>query len=126
MAITVTSPFWNNTYSILNNTNNARNRVTQAMRKPGMRVIKELIDELIGATTGGTAAITHKQVLATSQVGVAAGQGGVVSIETVTDINRATVTADVTDLELMINVATKPSSYPVDASGNNPGGRFVS
>lgn len=123
MAITVTSPFWNNTYSILNDKNNARLRVTQAMRKPGMRVIKELIDELIGATTGGTASATHKQV--TAKAGLTNDLGGVVAVESFTDINRVTVTADVTDLEAMINQTTAPTTYAVDASGNTTGGLFV-
>lgn len=106
-------------YSLLVNKSSIRNRIKRVINREQFRVITELFDTLIGATSGGTASATHKRVKGEVSVPTALGQmGGARTIETVTDINRASTAADVTALkEMTFNVKTRPT-YPRDLSGN--------
>lgn len=105
------------TYTPIQNRIPRRNGIKRLMNRSQWRAASELFDTLLGAAVGGTAAKSHTQVQAVTPVPGLIG-GGLRTIETVTDINRATTTADVTMLkEMTVNVKTRPS-YPKDLSGN--------
>jgi hypothetical protein len=111
------SGFWNESgqpYSLLVNKNPRRNAIRRTVNREGFRVVTELFDTLIGAGVGGTASASHARVKHTTD----ARSVNVGAVETVTDINRASTSADVTLLkEMTFGVVTAPS-YPADASGN--------
>lgn len=84
--------------------------LARIFKRNGYRGINALMVELIGASTGGTATATHKQVgspagpnNSTPTVTGITDLGGARNIETVTDVNRATTSADVTWLEKYFN-----------------------
>lgn len=94
-----------------------RNGIRRLMNRSQWRAASELFDSLIGAASGGTAAKTHTQIQAIVNAPGPIG-GGVRTIETVEDINRATTADDITMLkEMTVNVKSRPS-YPKDLSGN--------
>lgn len=104
-------------YALLVNKNPNRNRMKRLVNRDGFRVITELFDSLIGAASGGTASATHKRI-AEAPTGLGAS-GGLRTIETVTDINRATTAADITKLkEMTVGVKTAPTTYPTNLAGN--------
>lgn len=107
-------------HTLLVNKNPRRNGIRRTMNREGFRVVTELFDSLIGAASGGTAAATHKRVSGESVTPVQVGQmGGARTIETVTDINRATTAADITALkEMTFGVKARPATYARDLSGN--------
>jgi hypothetical protein len=104
-------------HSLLVNETNLKTKVTNAFRRLGLRKEKALLASLIGAAAGGTATLTRGRIEAiTSDEGL----GGVRTVETVTDINRATTAADVTALkEVLAGRSVQPDSYDVELSGNN-------
>lgn len=124
MAAVMYGEFWGglNAYSILVNKMPRLNSIRRVVNRQSFRVNKELLDTLIGAATGGTASASHKEV-SFNQFTAAGGidnQGAPV-INTVTDINRASTSDDVTALkEFLVNVNVRPS-YPRDLSGNGGG-----
>lgn len=128
MPATSWSGFWGDAtgsvgaYSLLNNKSPIRNRIKRTANRSSHRVITELFDTLIGAASGGAASATHKQVAAQdpSALGFSsANGGGARTIETITDINRASTAADITLLkEMVFGVTTRPATYPRDLSGN--------
>lgn len=94
--------------------NGARNPqdklLARIFKRNGYRNINGLMNGLIGAGTGSTVTVTHKQVGSPSgpsgTTPVVTGitdLGGSRTIETVTDMNRATVAADVTWLKKYFN-----------------------
>ena len=91
----------------------------------GMRAYKELMLTLNGAAVGQAALATHSQVLARENT---SGElGGLRTIETITDVNRVTVTADKTDIDnKILDYPDNPTfPYPVNGDGNPrsyPGG----
>ena len=97
-----------------------RNSIRRVVNREGFRKFTELFDTLIGAASGGAALATHKRREAQTSTPTSIGQiGGVVTIETVTDINRVSTAADITKLkEMVFNVKTRPTSYVRDLSGN--------
>jgi hypothetical protein len=110
----------NSSYSILVNKNPRRNGIRRTMNREGFRAITELFDTLLGAAAGDTAAATHSRVAAPADVSIGAA-GGTRTIDTITDINRASTAADITALkELTFGVTTRPT-YPRDLSGNGGG-----
>lgn len=83
---------------------------------------RELMDTLTGATAGATALLTHKRVAAVADP-TANVQGGARTIETFTEINRATTSADRADIRDALVLSSKPSAYAADKSGNGGGGK---
>lgn len=85
------------------------------------KVIRALWRALTGAAAGGTATA--------SQVRVQATQGGnttgLIPIETVSLVNRATTAADRTAFLALLDRVVYPSSYPADVSGNGGGGKVT-
>jgi hypothetical protein len=115
---------WNNegnTNHSLIGKNPVRNRIRRVMNRESMRAVTELFDSLIGAAAGGNAQATHKRV---GHFTPGAGsEGGVRTIETITDINRTTTATDVANLkEMTVGVKTAPTVYPVNKAnqGINP------
>jgi hypothetical protein len=109
-------------------------QVAQLFNKQQMREQKELMLTLLGATAGSTALATFARVqgasgpsATTPSVTGVGDLGGLVPIETVTVINRATVAGDVTYLTSMFdgNMVSGPSSLTLvaDAGGNGGGGK---
>ena len=122
MAAVTYSAFWGpavDAYSLLVNKQPRLNSMRRVVNRQGFRVNKELLDSLIGATSGGAALATHGEIgngTLTTNGGVAfPGRG---PVETVTDINRNTAAADITALkEFLFNVNVRPA-FPADLSGN--------
>lgn len=106
-------------YAILVNKMPRRYAIKRVVNRDGFRAITELFDTLIGAAAGGAALATHSRVKRPTDTGVG-GSGGLMAIETVTDINRVTVAADVTKLkEMVFGVKTAPT-YPSVNKAINP------
>lgn len=94
-------------------------RIAKMLRNGGMSlVLRRLLQTLTGVAPGATATQTKKQIQ--WQQG---SPGGVIPVETVTLINRATTAADVTALQALFVRSPTPASYPVDLSGNGGGGK---
>lgn len=105
-------------------------QIAKLADKQQFREINALFDALIGAAAGGTATKTYARVAPAvstsatvpSATGVA-DLGGLVPIETVTVINRATTAADVAYLKSMFNtdMLMRSLSLQSDLSGNGAG-----
>lgn len=106
-------------HSLLINKWPNRNRIKRVVNREGFRVLQALADALVGAAPGGAASATHKRVAAvTNSLGNGPSGGGARTVETVTDISRVTTSADVDALkEMLVNVKTAPTSYPVNKAG---------
>lgn len=87
------------------------------------RVFRGLMQGLIGATSGSNVTVTHSRETATQALSSITTYGGLLPIETVTDINRNTTATDVSNLKAAIDRQTKPASYIEDAGGNGGGGK---
>jgi hypothetical protein len=106
----------------LGNTERTLNRVFSGRNYDRLKV-KELLLTLIGAAPGDTASATFTRVAARRDLNSNI-QGGVVPMETVTVINRATTSADVTKLIGALNDTARPATYARDLSGNGGGGKL--
>lgn len=121
MAATQFSPLFGDTYASIDPRGPLPYNFRRFARRSGFRKNSGLFAALIGAVSGGTATKTHKQIAedARAAQGDAGPGGGQRTIETVTDISRATTASDVTNLKSMTsNVKNNPSPYVVDLSGN--------
>lgn len=106
-------------YSLQHNVTPLRGRLARLMRQRGMFVIRELIDELLGAAAGAnTALVQHTQK--TAEQGQ---QSAVPTIAAKTLINRSTAAGDITSIEAILNTSFAPTTYPTDLSGNGGGGK---
>lgn len=106
------------------------NRQLGRMLRKGNRSLtrlREVIDTVAASQSiNGAAAVTYKRVEATVDPGNPSAGGGVVGIETVTQIaaSQSTTAADVADVDALVNFDTQPT-YPEDASGNGGGGKLA-
>lgn len=92
------------------------------MFKRANGAFKRLLIALTGAASGGTATETYVRVQAVQALNSITTNGGVVPMETVTQINRATTAGDITNLKAMF--ARSPvATFPADVSGNSGGGK---
>ena len=113
MAIAFQSGLFGTNYVAASGLMPSRNRIRRVVLRPGFKVMRELLDTLIGATAGSAASHTYKRIAEDSGQG-----GGNRTIETVTSISRNSAAADVTALKLMlVNVTNRPT-YVADLSGN--------
>lgn len=87
------------------------------------RIVRRLLLTLVGAAAGGTATETRARVQAAQAAGSITTNGGLVPVETVNLINRATTSTDVTNLTALVSRSPVPS-YSADASGNGGGGKL--
>lgn len=110
-------------------------QIAQLIGKQQFREQKELLLTLLGVAPGQTALATYARVKApngpsgaTPAVTGIADLGGLVPIETVTVINRATTAGDVTYLRELFDgsMIPGPSSLTLvaDAGGNGGGGKL--
>lgn len=81
----------------------------------------ELLVTLIGAAAGSAASLTHKRVTARRNLSENV-QGGLVTIETFSDVARNTTAADEAALIAALQQKSSPT-YVVDASGNGSTGQ---
>lgn len=125
MAITSKAGFWADNYqTLIGSARNLRRNVARLFRGIGSQGQAELLETLIGAAAGSTAARTITQVQHNeSPGGVGSAQG---AVETRTLVNRATTSDDETNFEEMVTAGTKtrPASYAADLSGNGGGGKL--
>lgn len=104
-------------------------KIAVLMRKPQYRAQRALLRALDGVAPGGTAVANRGRVKAYSAIPDVGKLGGVVETENApflgaTVAGRATVTADVTRLNAMIDEVVYPVPYVNDASGNGGGGKL--
>lgn len=100
------------------------NRISQSLRRAPNRVFRRLILTLLGVVAGSTATETRTRVTAQVAYNDPSLMGGLVPIETVNLINRATTSTDTANITAMLNRVSAPASYAVDVSGNGGGGRL--
>jgi hypothetical protein len=123
----VFSGLWNNIWgadhSLTGSQQRQKRMISRIMEKPGNRKLRGLMLALNGAAAGGTATVTHKQIAGPASTPIAVGAyGGTRTVETVTDVNRATTAADETNIDQIINDKFAPASYPANRSGREYGG----
>ena len=127
--MTAFSGLWNNEFgedhSLL--TTRIGNSETQLAKLFSNRIygrakFRELMDTLTGATAGATASASHKRVAAVADV-TANVQGGARTIETFEEVNRASTSADRTDIRDALALKSQPATYVADKSGNGGGGK---
>ena len=97
--------------------------ISRLLRQNRQRVIRELLLTLIGAAAGDTALETRTQIKAKQAMNDPAMFGGIVELETVDLVNRATTAADITNLNAMISRTPVPT-YVADVSGVGGGGKL--
>jgi hypothetical protein len=97
-----------------------------ARRYRRLRALREIAETLNGVVAGSTALATHTRVKAVEAPNEEGQVGGVRTIETVTDVNRATTAADVAEiLADVLSYPLAPTTYPTNKDGNPrqyPGG----
>lgn len=96
-------------------------KIAKMLRNGGQSlVLRRVMTTLLGAVAGTTATQTKKQVQH-----VQGAPGGVVPVETVNLINRATTAADITAFNALLFRDVAPASYPADLSGNGGGNKLT-
>lgn len=110
MAINVKSDFWGNNYSMIQSQSNFRKIIARMFGLKQNRRDRALLNALVGAAAGATAAASMKKV-AHDRLEL----GGKRTIETETLVNRATTSGDVADIKAaLLTFRSQPTSYPVD------------
>lgn len=102
--------------------NNVRDRLGKLSRTRTGRVMAKLIAEVTGSAAGNTATVGNAKVPAPTPHTY--GNGGLVPITTVNDINRATTAADITAIDATLAKIFAPATYPVDLSRNGGGSKL--
>lgn len=98
-------------------------RLARNLHRRSASVVAAALDTVDTSTSLG--AITHTQVVGTAAPGTGPTQGGVVTVETVTDRGAGTLTAaEVAEIDDIANLDTSPT-YPTDAAGVGGGGKTV-
>lgn len=123
------SGLWNNvhgeSYSLQTNRSPQFRRVSQALRRRGLTVLREVLDVVAaGASINGAAAVTRRQIANNATPGSDPSNGGVRSIETVTVISAASTVsaAQATQVDKLVDYDTGLNAHPTDRSGNGGGG----
>ena len=94
------------------------NSIRRVVNREAFRPLTALLNDLIGATAGSTVTASHKRIEAIQNVSGPINYGGSRSIETKSDINRASAASDVTALKAFLyNIKTAPSTYPTNLNG---------
>lgn len=95
--------------------------VRQALGRRSMLALREIMETLNGAVAGSTALKTRARIEANSEL------GGARTIESVELVNRATVSADVTEINADILAYTTKTTFgaspPANLDGNPLGTR---
>lgn len=98
-------------------------RLRRALKGVTARKYKTILKVLVDGNVGDVATATHPRI----QAGVQFDNGtlgGKRVLETVTDVNRATVAADQTQIDSDILFAHTPNPFPTEKSGNSGGGKL--
>lgn len=96
------------------------NDLSSLLFKRANRVTRRLLQALIGAASGGTATETYTRVQAVQALNSITTQGGLIPMEVVTQINRATTATDITNVTDAIT-RSPITTFPADVSGNGSG-----
>lgn len=107
-------------YVMFNGVQQGDDRLAKMFRNGAMTsAVTQLMYTLLGAATGATATKTKTQVQ-----GQTGAPGGLVTIETITLVNRATTANDLAAFQALLRRLPAPASYPADLSGNGGGGKL--
>jgi hypothetical protein len=125
------SGLWNNEYGedhalLANRTGNQRTRAARVFaNKQGAQAAEaEIVRTLNGAATGSTALQTEKRIADQSNAdSLDNNNGGVRQIDTITNVNRVTTSADQSTIDDYLSLDSKPT-YVADAAGNGGGGKL--
>lgn len=129
------SGLWNGVYGVpysalasngntFEQNNRTRTQLTKLIsRDRGTRKLMILMKTLNGVVAGSTATVTHKQDKAPVANGDPLSNGGKRTIETKSDVNRVTTSADVTLINGIFDKVFAPNPYPVDKSRNGGGNK---
>jgi hypothetical protein len=101
----------------------ADGKLSRHFRTRGNRVLRELFLTLLAGSTGSAASEVYSRVEAKRVLTDGQGGGGLISVESVTQLGRNAAAADVTNTVAAMSRTTKPSTYPTDAAGNGGGGK---
>lgn len=106
-------------YVAFNGIQQGDDRIVKMLRNGGGTIAStRILFALLGAAIGQTAAQTKKQVKWDQ-----GSPGGLIPIETINIVNRATNANDLLAWQSLISRVVQPSSYPPDLSGNGGGGK---
>lgn len=126
------SGLWNGVYaenhSLQFNRSPINRRISQALRRRSLTVLREVIDTVAAAASiNGAAAVTYKQIAGDPLPGNSVSGGGRRTIETVTKVaaSSTTTAAQVTQVDGLVDFKSAPATYPTDASGNGGGERLT-
>lgn len=110
-------------------------RVSQALRRRSLTVLREALDTVVdGSSINGAAAVTFKRAAEQGTPGSSPANGGARTIETVTQILAATTVGvgtltapnvSAAQIDGLVDYDTQPATYPADASGNGGGGALT-
>ena len=110
-------------------------RISQALRRRSLTVLREVIDTVSnGSSINGAAAVTFKRAAGDPNPGSSPSHGGKRTIETVTQVNAATTVGTGTltapnvsaaQIDGLVDYKSFPATYPTDASGNGGGGKLT-
>lgn len=106
-----------------NGMNQEDNRLSRSLYQGNNRVLRRLLVTLIGAAAGPTATENRTRVQAVQSTFSPTDNGGLIPIETIALINRATTATDVTNATAALTRSYVPA-YVADASGNAGGGKL--
>lgn len=101
------------------------NDLSSLLFKRANRVTRRLLQTLIGAVSGGTATEQYTRVQANAAAGSILQQGGLIPMEVVSQINRVTTAADITNVTAALTrspIVTFPADVSGNGSGNGKGG----
>lgn len=132
------SGLWNGVYaenhSLQHNRAPTFRRISQALRRRSLTVLREVIDTVAnGSSINGAAAVTYRQIQGEVAPGQSAG-GGRRTIELVTKVNASTTVGVPTtavpnvsqaQIDGLVDYKSAPATYPTDASGNGGGDRLT-
>ena len=108
-------------YVAFNGVQQGDDRLAKMFRNGAMSgATTQVLYMLLGAAAGATATKTKTQVQ--WQQG---SPGGLIPIETINLVNRATTAADLTAFQALLRRSPTPASYPADLSGNGGGGKLT-
>lgn len=141
-TVTGWSGFWNTEsdrapYSMMSGQAraNAANYLAKFMKRGSTRAERAAFAALIGAASGDTATATHKIVSSPAATSGTVPQatgigdlGGVRTVNTFTDINRATTAADITELKKWVSndaLLEAGITYPTVTGPNIAGGMQI-
>ena len=124
------SGLWNGVYgtpySIQVNRASEIRQIGRVMKRRSTVRMRKVVDTVVaGSSINGGAATTYKRASSTVDPGNAIVNGGLRTIDTVTQIaaSQLTLAADATKVDAMVLFRNKPASYPTDRSGNGGGGK---